>query len=316
MTFRAESSLSDSGQSWSSDPRQVDWSKVQRTRYRIHQRITYRYDGPVRSLQQRLVVQPRSVHGDQRRLSRRLSVLNAIPRRIDATVDVFGNTVVTLNIPRVEEEVTFVISSIVERDAQHGPHLEPAAMLDDRRLLDATPLTGADPSIDLLAEELRTSGLTGGALASAANECVHNAMTYEHGATSIRTTAAEALARRAGVCQDYAHLLLALTRRLGLASRYVSGQMLGFGGSHAWVEVLVPDGAGHARVLSLDPTHGRATGYEYITVAVGRDYADVAPLSGTYRAPFAGSLIATKRVFMTALGPGEGVDEAGRRAVA
>src|ERR1700676_2015098 len=316
MTFRAEASLSDSGQSWSSDPREVDWSKVQRTRYRIHQRITYRYDGPVRSLQQRLVVQPRSVHGDQRRLSGRLSVLNAIPRRIDATVDVFGNTVVTLNIPRVEEEVTFVISSIVERDAQHGPHLEPAAMLDDRRLLDATPLTGADPSIDLLAEELRTSGLTGGALASAANECVHNAMTYEHGATSIRTTAAEALARRAGVCQDYAHLLLALTRRLGLASRYVSGQMLGFGGSHAWVEVLVSDGAGHARVLSLDPTHGRATGYEYITVAVGRDYADVAPLSGTYRAPFAGSLIATKRVFMTALGSGDCADEAGRRAIA
>jgi transglutaminase-like putative cysteine protease len=316
MTLRPDSSLSDSGRSWSSDPAQVDWSRAERTRYRIHQRITYRYDGPVQSLQQRLVVQPRSVHGDQRRLSRRLSVLNAIPRRVDASVDMFGNTVVTLNIPRVEEEVTFVISSVVERDAQHGPHLEPAAMLRDRGLLDATPLTRTDPAIDLLAEELRTSGLTGGALASAANECVHNAMTYQHGATSIRTTAAEALARRAGVCQDYAHVLLALTRRLGLASRYVSGQLLGFGGSHAWVEVLVPDGAGRARVLSLDPTHGRATGYEYVTVAVGRDYADVAPLSGTYRSPFAGSLIATKRVFMTALGSGDCADEAGRRAIA
>jgi transglutaminase-like putative cysteine protease len=316
MTLRLDSSLSDSGRSWSSDPAQVDWSRAQRTRYRIHQRITYRYDGPVQSLQQRLVVQPRSVHGDQRRLSRRLSVLNAIPQRVDASVDMFGNTVVTLNIPRVEEEVTFVISSVVERDAQHGPHLEPAAMLGDRGLLDATPLTRTDPAIDLLAEELCTSGLTGGALASAANECVHNAMTYQHGATSIRTTAAEALARRAGVCQDYAHVLLALTRRLGLASRYVSGQLLGFGGSHAWVEVLVPDGAGRARVLSLDPTHGRATGYEYVTVAVGRDYADVAPLSGTYRAPFAGSLIATKRVFVTALGSGDCADEAGRRAIA
>ena len=92
------------------------------TRYRIHQRITYRYEGPVRSLRQRLVVQPRSVHGDQRRVSRRLSVLNAVPRSVDASVDVFGNTVVTLNIPRVEEEVTFVTTSIVERDAQHGPH--------------------------------------------------------------------------------------------------------------------------------------------------------------------------------------------------
>lgn len=315
MTLRPESSRADSGRNWSSDPLQVDWSGVQVTRYRIHQRITYRYEGPVRSLRQRLVVQPRSVHGDQRRVSRRLSVLNAIPRSVDASVDVFGNTVVTLNIPRVEEEVTFVTTSIVERDAQHGPHLEPAAMLDDRRLLDATPLTGADHAIDRLAEELHASGLSGGALASAANEYVHNALIYEHGATSVRTTAAEALARRAGVCQDYAHVLLALTRRLGLASRYVSGQMLGFGGSHAWVEVLVPDVGRHARVLSLDPTHGRATGYHYITVAVGRDYADVAPLSGTYRAPFAGSLITTKRVLMTALGPDDRTD-ADLRAIA
>jgi len=75
------------------------------------------------------------------------------------------------------------------------------------------------------------------------------------------------------------------------------------------------DGEGRARVLSLDPTHGRATGYEYVTVAVGRDYADVAPLSGTYRSPFAGSLIATKRVFMTALGPEECADT-GVRAIA
>lgn len=308
MTLRQDSSMPQSVREWSSDPLQVDWSRVQRTQYRIHQRITYRYDGPVRSLQQRLVVQPRSVHGDQRRLSRRLSVLNATPDSVDASVDAFGNTVVTLNIPRVEEEVTFVTSSIVERDAQHGPHLEPAAMLGDRRLLDATPLTSVDKTIDRLATELRASGLTGGALASAANELVHNALTYQHGATSVRTTAAEALARRAGVCQDYAHVLLALTRRLGLASRYISGQMLGFGGSHAWVEVLVPDASGDARVLSLDPTHGRTTGYQYITVAIGRDYADVAPLSGTYHAPFSGSLTATKRVFMAAVGSDNGTD--------
>ena len=300
---------------WSSDPLQLDWTRVQRTRYRIHQRITYRYDGPVRSLQQRLVVQPRSVHGDQRRISRRLSVVDATPQRVEASIDAFGNTVLTLSIPRVEQEVTFVTSCVVERDAQHGPHLEPAAVLVDRRLLEATPLTSADHGIDRLAEKLRASGLSGGALASAANECVHNALTYAYGATSVHTTAAEALARRAGVCQDYAHVLLALTRRLGLASRYVSGQMLGFGGSHAWVEVLVPDGAGHARVLSLDPTHGRATGYEYITVAVGRDYADVAPLSGTYRSTFSGSLTATKRVYMTALGHGD-YDRGDVRAIA
>ena len=309
MTGREVSSTTPPSETWSARPLQLDWNRVERTRYRIHQRITYRYEGPVRSLEQRLVVQPRSVHGDQRRINRRLTVIDATPRHVDVNVDAFGNTVVTLTIPQVEREVTFVTSSIVERDARHGPHLVPATMLEDRRLLDPTPLTGPDRTINLLAEELAASGRSGAALASAANECVHNALSYEHGATSVRTTAAEALARGAGVCQDYAHVLLALTRRLGLPSRYISGQMLGFGGSHAWVEVIVPDGHGQGRVLSLDPTHGRTTGFEYVTVAVGRDYADVAPLSGSYRAPFAGSLIATKQVFMTALGPGESGEE-------
>jgi transglutaminase-like putative cysteine protease len=304
-----------SSKDWSAAPLQLDWNRVQRTRYRIQQRITYRYEGPVRSLEQRLVVQPRRVHGDQRRINRRLTVVDATPRQVDVDVDEFGNTVVTLAIPRVEREVTFVTSSVVERDARHGPHLVPATMLEDRRLLDATVLTGANATIDLLAEELRASGLGGGALALAANECVHNALSYEHGATSVRTTAAEALARGAGVCQDYAHVLLALTRRLGMASRYVSGQMLGFGGSHAWVEVIVQHGHGQALVLSLDPTHGRATGFDYVTIAVGRDYSDVAPLSGRYRAPFAGSLVATKRVVMTALGSDDS-DDTDLRAIA
>ena len=105
MTTRSDSSRTAVGRSWSAAPLQVDWDTVHRTRYRIHQRITYRYDGPVRSLQQRLVVQPRSVHGDQRRISRRLSVLDATPERVDASVDAFGNAILTLNIRRVEREV-------------------------------------------------------------------------------------------------------------------------------------------------------------------------------------------------------------------
>jgi transglutaminase-like putative cysteine protease len=284
----------------------IDSDGALRLRYRIHQRITYRYDGPVRHLQQRLVVEPRIAHGDQRRVSRRLHVLGAIPQQVDASMDGFGNTVVMLSIPLVETEVTFVSSSVVERDLRHGPHLVDGSLLQDRRLHDATRLTTADGAVNRLARELRASDLTASALAHAANLRVHDVLTYEYGATSVRTTAAEALARGAGVCQDYAHVLLAVTRRLGLASRYVSGQLLGFGGSHAWVEVLVPDGDGRAQVLSLDPTHGCATGNRHVTVAVGRDYADVAPLSGTYHAPFAGSLTATKRVSMTYLATDRG----------
>jgi transglutaminase-like putative cysteine protease len=61
------------------------------------------------------------------------------------------------------------------------------------------------------------------------------------------------------------------------------------------VEVLVPDGSGRARVLALDPTTGRGAGMTYVTIAVGRDYADIAPVSGTYVASHAGVLTMSKR---------------------
>jgi transglutaminase-like putative cysteine protease len=102
-----------------------------------------------------------------------------------------------------------------------------------------------------------------------------------------------------------------VTRGLGLPSRYVSGQLLGTGGSHAWVEVLVPDGLGHARVLALDPTHGRVAGMTYLTIAVGRDYADIAPVSGTYHAPHAGVLTMSKRVSVMRIESGDEEELAG-----
>jgi len=131
----------------------------------------------------------------------------------------------------------------------------------------------------------------------------------------VHTTAAEALARRAGVCQDYAHVLLALTRRFELASRYISGQMLGFGGSHAWVEVLVPDGTGHARVLSLDPPTAAQPGTSTspwpsvaTTVTWRRSRGRITLRS---RAHFT----ATKRVFMNRTRPGR-LHRRGMRAIA
>jgi transglutaminase-like putative cysteine protease len=273
----------------------VDWTRVRRSAYVIEQRITYRYEGPVRRLRQRLVVQPREHHGDQRRISRSVQVVDATPRRVRATPDAFGNHVVDIDVPYVAEQVTFLSSSVVERSTM-SMHLASARLLRDRRLLEPTPLTTPDADLDGLIEELRATGFEGAELATAACLRVHELMCYAHDVTTVRTTAAGAFAKRTGVCQDFAHVLLALTRGLELPSRYISGQLLGSGGSHAWVEVLVPDGFGHARVLALDPTHGCNAGMTYLTIAVGRDYADIAPVSGTYVAPHAGTLTMSKRV--------------------
>jgi transglutaminase-like putative cysteine protease len=272
----------------------IDWSRVRRGAFVIHQRITYRYDGPVRRLRQRLVVLPREHHGDQWRISRGVQVLDATPKRVRAATDEFGNHVVDIEVPYIEEQVTFVSWSVVERDLD-CPHLAAGALLDDPRLLDSTQLTATDEALEELIRELQRSGLAHGELATAACQRVFALMTYAYDVTTVRTTAAEAFAQRQGVCQDYAHVLLAVTRGLGLPSRYVSGQLLGTGGSHAWVEVLVPDGAGRARVLALDPTTGRGAGMTYVTIAVGRDYADIAPVSGTYVASHTGVLTMSKR---------------------
>ena len=90
----------------------------------------------------------------------------------------------------------------------------------------------------------------------------------------------------AGVCQDMAHLMIALCRRRGMAARYISGwlHLPGIerpGESHAWVEAAVP-GLGW---VELDPTHPDAAHEDYVRLAVGRDYADVPPLRGSYVGP-------------------------------
>jgi transglutaminase-like putative cysteine protease len=277
------------------DTASLDWTQVRSTAYVIQQRITYHYEGPVRRLRQRLMVQPREHHGDQFLVSRSVRVVDASAKSVRARSDDFGNHVIDIEVPYIAERVTFISLSVVERRADR-PNLAASAMLSDRRLLDFTILTRLDPDLEDLVYELRGTSLFGDELAIAACEKVFELMSYAFDVTTVRTTAAEAFAKRTGVCQDYAHVLLALTRGLGLPSRYVSGQLLGTGGSHAWVEVLVPDGEGRARVLALDPTTGRTTGMTYVTIAVGRDYADIAPVSGTYVAPHAGVLTMSKRV--------------------
>ena len=115
--------------------------------------------------------------------------------------------------------------------------------------------------------------------ADAIADLVNSSFEYAHGATSVRTTAADAWKLRRGVCQDMAHVMIAMCSSLGIASRYVSGHLVGDGASHAWTEVFDP---ARNLAVAIDPTHRRRTDLRYITTATGRDYRDVAPTSGTY----------------------------------
>ena len=124
---------------------------------------------------------------------------------------------------------------------------------------------------------------------------IHTDFTYESESTEVNTPALQALAQRKGVCQDFAHIMIACLRALGLAARYVSGYLLtepppgvarliGSDASHAWVSVYLPDLPDEARWCDFDPTNNKCgwgtPGEDYITLAIGRDYADVSPIRG------------------------------------
>lgn len=284
------------------EPSSVDWASTRRVSYLLRQSIRYEYPEPIRDLNHRLVVIPPERFGDQLRLRHKLSV-DRDGVRFENRNDRFGNVVVDVFAPRVSEEIEFVAEVSLERHAA-GPNRLSDGWLADGYLLEPSPLTAADDRIRGAAEALADSAEWGLPLADTINDWVYQSMTYQHGVTGVRTTAAQALEIGSGVCQDYAHVMLALCRACGLPSRYVSGHLLGQGGSHAWVEVVLPtsDGTGDAIASTFDPTHASRGGLGYVTIAIGGDYSDVAPTSGTYLSSAKGRLVSSKRVTLIEVG--------------
>jgi transglutaminase-like putative cysteine protease len=280
----------------------VDWANVRKTAYLIHQHLRYEYPGEIHDLRQRLMIVPPERHGGQRLVTSKVEV-SSPSHEIEREQDEFGNLILNLFVAHVEREIAFTAWIIVERDATADAIIVPAGSAQIAALLAPTTLTMPDDALRTAAASLMAEGDHPATLAARINDWVHGAISYAHGVTGVRTVASEALAAGRGVCQDYAHIMLVLCRLCGLPARYVSGHLLGEGGTHAWVEVLLPDLADAGRYIAhpFDPTNGNIPGLKYITVAVGRDYGDVAPTSGTFRAPYAGSLSAHKRAGVTAL---------------
>jgi transglutaminase-like putative cysteine protease len=141
--------------------------------------------------------------------------------------------------------------------------------------------------------EQRCDGTVAG-FAVAASNLIHERFRYVKGATKVNSSIADSLHLGAGVCQDFAHLLLGVARKRGIPARYVSGylvpqnngnpdakleEVIGGQASHAWAEVYVPDFGW----MPLDPTLGEPVGMRHVRIAYGRDYADVAPVRGVYK---------------------------------
>ncbi len=273
----------------------VNWARVERATLDLEQRYWYTYSGPVTNMRQRLVMIPPDEHGQQRLLSFELDIRGAeLGFHSTWATDAFGNRVCHVEVPRVERMVEFAAHYVVERWS--ADRSMPTSRWDMYR--EATALTAPDERLREVADGIASRTSHARERAEGAHDWAAGAIAFQIGFTGVRTPAAMALHLRRGVCQDFAHLLLCVLRLLAIPARYVSGQLLGEGVPHAWVECLV-DGD----VIAYDPTHRRRALLNYVTVAVGRDFADVTPTSGVFSGAATGVLGAAKTARVLTLHP-------------
>ena len=208
---------------------------------------------------------------------------------MSTSLDYYGNSVHMVAVESPHRELVVEFRSEVE---VQPPHFDPVLDYpwdDDALAFDpAAEFLAPSPRVprlkqtENLLEQLAVQFRDPASLMSA-NASIREVFKYVPGATTVGTRLPEVLDRRVGVCQDFAHVMLAVARHAGWPARYVSGYLLptakeAVGESHAWVEVATPDG----RWTGLDPTHGTVVTDGHIRVAVGRDYDDVPPVRGTF----------------------------------
>lgn len=270
-------------------------------RYAIRHRTDFLYSAPVSISHHLLHLTPRPT-GNQRTENWHVA-LSPAPAIRRTEVDFFGNPVEHLTIQ--DEHSRLVVQArgalTVEPPAPVDPSATPpwelarvnGSAVTDPEVLAAqpfaydSPMTRSGEAVWAWARESFTPGRPVLEAALELNHRIFAGFEYDPAATTVSTPVAEVFRIRRGVCQDYAHLMLAGLRGLGLPARYVSGYLLTFpppGGeklqgsdaSHAWVSLRVP---GHGWV-DLDPTNDKMTTIEHVTLAWGRDYGDVSPVRG------------------------------------
>jgi len=267
----------------------------------------YDYLPAVETAQHMAYLQP--LNTAQQQLISHSLVVSPTPAQMRQTKDVFGNTRCFFSLQAPHTRLTVMASSVVSTSALPTPvsrisweqTRDRFRYQSDKAFDAATEYVFASPFIPKHADfcdYARPSFAPGVSVLAAAQDLMRRIFTdftYESQSTQINTPALQALAQRKGVCQDFAHIMIACLRVMGVPARYVSGYLLtqpapgtvklkGSDASHAWCAVYVPDLPPNERWCDLDPTNNRAgwhsPGEDYVTLATGRDFADVSPIRG------------------------------------
>jgi transglutaminase-like putative cysteine protease len=271
-------------------------------RYRVTHRTDYAYDDDVSSSFGLAHLRPRQLPWQQV-VSRGVSI-DPAPGDITDDVDLYGNVVSYFHVTEPHTRLTIDAASEV---AVEPTHYDPDALLDpwesSRPLVNPGISRGAWAATEFALESPKARHVEaarayaaaslppGRPIGEAATDLMHRIngdFDYDKTATTVTSTVADVIEKRAGVCQDFAHLALACLRSHGVAARYVSGylatrrspgkpRLVGADASHAWIAVWIP---GSDQWLALDPTNDQLASDRHVTVAWGRDYGDVPPVKG------------------------------------
>jgi transglutaminase-like putative cysteine protease len=267
--------------------------------YAIRHFTSYRYSQQVWQSMMEVRMHPRS-ESNQRCFVFQLSVN---PRaRIFGYRDYYGNQVHHFDLPSRHGQLTIISDALVNIDAQPSvpdfmeyqkwAELEEMVEKEDHwDMLMPSRFARSSPELEELASEIganerkRRSPL---AFLQDISSGIYHSFSYVKKSTAVNSPIEVALRSRRGVCQDFAHIMIAIVRNARIPCRYVSGYLyhstdtqhpLAEGATHAWVEALLP-GIGW---LGFDPTMNRLAGEKHIRTAIGRDYADVPPTMGVMK---------------------------------
>ncbi|MGY2288946.1 transglutaminase family protein [Pseudomonas sp. SDO528_S397] len=273
-------------------------------RYQIFHDTHYHYDSPVSLAQQLAHLWPRPCAWQ--RCTLQLLDISPEPTVRRDELDVFGNPITRLAFERPHDELLVnaaLTVEVLERptlDFAQSPAWEltrsqltysslalPADRLEACRYRFESPYVHLKNSFVEFSESCFTAGRPLLLGVQALMQKIFSEFTFDAEATQVATPLVEVLERRRGVCQDFAHLMLACLRSRGLAARYISGYLLtqpppgqprliGADASHAWVSVFCPV----LGWVDFDPTNNVQPALEHITLAWGRDFSDVSPLRG------------------------------------
>jgi transglutaminase-like putative cysteine protease len=258
-------------------------------RWAVSHRTTFRYDGPVSHNFNEARLRP--ADNPEQRLE--YFYLTTSPSAaVEHHFDFYGNWVDRFEVFDTHTLLETRSEAVVEtrpppplpEDAAPAPLARIGEAAQNERCYDflqPSRFTDTDPATGRLALGAAAGRTDVWQAALAIMRFVHSRLEYQSCSTHVHTPMRDVLAQGRGVCQDFAHVMIGLSRSAQIPARYVSGYLATESASatHAWTEVFIPTIGWRA----LDPTHNRQPDESYVKIAVGRDYDDVPPLRGTYR---------------------------------